>query len=45
MVKRSWTGFLDPKEAVEEVRAPTVVGVVFIRSLRGMVRLDGWGFG
>ena len=45
MVKRSWTGFLDPKEAVEEVRAPTVLGVVFIRSLRGMVRLDGWGFG
>ena len=35
-------GFLDLTKQVEEVRARTVLGVVFIRS---MVRLDGPGFG
>ena len=45
MAKHSWTGFLDPREAVEEVRAPTALEVVFICSLGGMVRLDGRGFG
>ena len=27
-----------------EVYAGTLLGVVFIRSLRGVVRLNGWGF-
>ena len=27
-----------------EVCAGTLLGVVFIRSLRGVVRLNGWGF-
>ena len=33
------------RRQVEEVRARTMLEVVFIRSLRGMVRLDGRGFG
>ena len=45
MGKRFWAGLPDRTRQVEEVRAVTVLGVVFIRSLRGMVRLDGRGFG
>ena len=46
MGKYSWAGFPHPNEAGRGKSPPgTVLGVVFIGSLPGMVRLDGRGFG